>query len=191
MCGDEQTRTCVPSSLQAMNTNGLRVLRKRLIDDSMAREFADAAIANELDLRTCAEVYFSSAHPDHPVDCLFDGSTGQDASRWIAGRSDRPETLLIIFDEPVSISHCAFEAEELEVTRTQQVTAEYLLTTGDTYRQCFIQEFNFSPGGAVCQRELIDLDLRDVRRMRFTVLADKSGRGVPSLTALRLFSSRW
>lgn len=174
-----------------METTGLRVLRKRLIEGSMAREIDDPSIANELDLRSCSEVYFSSEHADHPVDHLFDGRMGEGASKWIAGRRDRSETVLFIFDEPVNISHCAFEAEEIQVSRTQQVTAEYLLTSGDTYRQCFIQEFNFSPGGAVYQRELIELDLRAVRRFRFTILADKSGRGIPSLTALRLFSSRW
>ena len=95
------------------------------------------------------------------------------------------------FDEPVDIMRCAFEAEEREIARTQQVTAEYLLATGDVYRQCFVQEFNFAPEGATYQRELIELNLRGVRRLRFTVLADKSGRGVPSLTALRVFSFPW
>jgi hypothetical protein len=66
-----------------------------------------------------------------------------------------------------------------------------LQSGGDSYRTCFIQEFNFSPDGVVYQRELVELDLRDVRRLRFTILADKTGKGRSSLTALRLFSSRW
>ncbi len=160
-----------------MNLDGLRVLRKRLPEAPIALAFDDASIANDLDLRACSEVYFSSAHPDHPIDHLFDGSTGEGASRWVAGRRDRSETVLFIFDEPVNLTHCAFEAEECDVPRTQQVTAEYLLASGDIYRTCFVQEFNFSPGGAVYQRELIELDLRNVRRFRFTILADKSGRG--------------
>lgn len=174
-----------------MTTHGLRILRRRPIDVPVAWHAHDDAIANELDLRACSDVYFSSEHPEHPVDRLFDGRSGEGASKWIAGRRDRSETVLLIFDEPVNIAHCAFEAEEREISRTQQVTAEYLVTSGDTYRQCFIQEFNFSPDGAVYQRELIELDLRSVRRLRFTILADKRGRGVPSLTALRLFSFRW
>jgi hypothetical protein len=174
-----------------MNTSPLRVLRKRLIDASMAGYSRDSAIASEINLRSCAEVRFSSEHSEHPIDHLFDGNLGAGASRWIGGRRDQAETILLVFDEPMDIARCAFEAEEREVARTQQVTAEYLMERGDTYRQCFIQEFNFAPEGATYQRELIDLDLRGVRRLRFTLLADKSGRGTPSLTALRLFAFPW
>jgi hypothetical protein len=165
-------------------------IRKCLIDASVA-DVHHSAIANELDLRSCAQVHFSSEHPHHPVDHLFDGSTGETASRWVSGRRDHAETILLVFDEPMNIARCAFEAVEREIPRTQQVTAEYLLVGDEVYRRGFIQEFNFSPDGATHQRELIDLNLRGVCRFRLTVLADKSGRGVPSLTALRLFSLRW
>lgn len=171
-----------------MSADEPRVLRKRLIDGSITRYPRDLGFTDELDLRTCAEVQFSSEDPLHPVEHLFDGQSGAGASRWVAGRRDHEETILLVFDAPVDISRCLFEAEERDVARTQQVTAEYLHVNGDAYRQCFIQEFNFSPDGATCQRELIDLGLRGVRRFRLTVLADKSGKGVASLTALRLFS---
>jgi hypothetical protein len=167
--------------------HGTLTLRKLLMTESSS----DVGISNELDLRSCAQVHFSSEHSQHPIDHLFDGGVGEGASRWVAGRRDQAETILMVFDEPVDIMRCAFEAEEREIARTQQVTAEYLLATGDVYRQCFVQEFNFAPEGATYQRELIELNLRGVSRLRFTVLADKSGRGVPSLTALRVFSFPW
>jgi hypothetical protein len=172
-----------------MNTDEPRVLRKLLIGEPIAGDLTNPALTSELDLRACAEVRISSEHPDHPVDNLFDGSAGEGASRWVAARRDKAGMVLLVFDEPVDLSHCAFEAEERELVRTQQVIAEYLVASGDTYRQCFIQEFNFSPDGATYQRELIELNLRAVRRLRLTVLADKSGRGLPSLTALRLYSA--
>ena len=174
-----------------MNDGGPLTLRKLLIPHPEAEGSSDAGIANELDLRSCAQVHFSSEHRDHPVDHLFDGNVGAGATRWVGGRRNQAETILLVFDEPMDIMRCAFEAEERELTRTQQVTAEYLLANDDIYRQCFIQEFNFAPEGATYQRELIELNLRGVRRLRFTVLADKSGRGVPSLTALRVFSFPW
>jgi hypothetical protein len=170
-----------------MNTDEPRVLRKLVISESPTSDSRHPGV--ELDLRACAEVRISSENPEHPIEHLFDGTAGEGASRWIARQRDRPGTILFVFDEPVDISYCAFEAEERQLVRTQQVIAEYLLATGDTYRQCFIQEFNFSPEGATYQRELIELNLRGVRRLRFNVLADKSGRGIPSLTALRLYSS--
>lgn len=171
-----------------MNSDTTRVLRKFLIEETTVGASSSPPLENEIDLQSCARVCFSSEHPEHPIEHLFDGCAGAGASKWIGGQRDKPDTILLIFDQPMNIGRCAFEAEERELARTQHVTAEYLLAGGDTYRQSFIQEFNFAPAGATYQSELIDLNLRGVQRIRFTILADKSGRGVPSLTALRLFS---
>jgi hypothetical protein len=172
-----------------MNTDEPRILRKLVIGGSTAGDPTAPTPKNEIDLRSCAEVRISSEHPEHPIEHLFDGSVGEGASRWVAGHRDRPEAILLVFDQPIDIAYCEFEAEERERVRTQQVIADYLPVGGDTYRQCFVQEFNFSPNGATYQREMIGLSLHAVRRLRLTVLADKSGKGVPSLTALRLYSS--
>jgi hypothetical protein len=171
-----------------MNTNEPRVLRKLLLSELPPKDSGDPAAENELDLRACATVHFSSEHPEHPVDHLFYGTSGEGATRWVGARRDRAESILLAFDEPRDIARCGFEAEERELVRTQEVCAEYLVENGDTYRQCFIQEFNFSPGGATYQRELITVNLRAVRRFRLTVLSDKSRRGTVSLTALRLYA---
>jgi len=170
------------------HTGGPFTMRKFLLDESVAAAARDSAMPNEIDLRSCAQVHFSSEHPQHPVDHLFDGSGGETSSGWVGGRRDRAETLLLVFDQPTNIASCAFEVVEREITRTQQVTAEYLLQDDKAYRTSFIQEFNFAPDGATHQRELMELNLRGVCRFRLTLLADKSGRGVPSLKALRLFS---
>ena len=174
-----------------MNNAEPLTLRKLLIPDPATGDSDESHIANEIDLRACARVHFSSERPEHRIDNLFDGTVGEGASKWVGGRSDRPETILLVFDEPMNIARCAFEAEEREVARTQKVIAECIVSGSDLYRQCFIQEFNFAPDGATYQRELIGLNLRSVRRLRFTILADKSGRGCPSLTALRVFSCPW
>ena len=157
------------------------------MSESQSKDFSAPDTGNELDLRACATVHFSSEHPEHPVDHVFDGTSGEGATKWIGGRRDRAETILLVFDEPTDIARCAFEAEERELMRTQEVCAEYLVEGADTYRQCFIQEFNFSPRGATYQSELITVNLRAVTRFRFTVLSDKSRRGTVSLTALRLY----
>jgi hypothetical protein len=171
-----------------MDSAGLLPLRKLPISDPTEADSGDARIANELDLRVRARAHASSAHSGHPVDHLFDGSAGPGATKWVGGRRNRTETILLVFHEPTDIARCAFEAEESEVTRTQQVTAECLLASGDVYQQCFSREFSFAPAGATYQRELIDLNLHGVVRLRLTILADKNGRGIPSLTSLRLFS---
>jgi hypothetical protein len=167
-----------------MSSDQAAVLRTLLISES-PKDASDAG--NEIDLSACATVHFSSAHPEHPIDHLFDRTSGEGATRWIGGRRDRSETILLVFDEPTDIARCEFEAEERELVRTQEVCAEYLSGNADTYRQCFIQEFNFSPQGATYQRELITVNLRAVSRFRLTVLSDKSRRGTVSLTSLRLY----
>jgi hypothetical protein len=171
-----------------MKTEGSFSMRKRMFDDSPAAALRHSTLANELDLRSCAQVHFSSEDPEHPIDRLFDGSTGDSASGWVGGRRDRAETILLVFDQPTDVASCVFEVVERKIARTQQVTAEYLLSGDHAYRTSFVQEFNFSPDGATYQRELMELNLRSVCRFRITLLADKSGRGVPSLKALRLFS---
>jgi hypothetical protein len=179
----------VATSLKdSMNTAGTLTVRKLRMHDPITVDPSEGRMADELDLRSRAQVQFTSEHGEHPIDNLFDGSGGAGASRWVGGRQDRPETILLVFDEPMNIARCEFEAEERQIARTQQVTVECLLAGASVYRQCFIQEFNFTPQGATYQRERIDLNLQGVCRLRFTILADKSGRGVPSLTALRLFA---
>ncbi len=173
-----------------MKSEELGALRKHLIGDMPLPEAERFPSANELDLRSCATVHFSSEHSEHPIDHLFDHHSGLGATKWVAGRRDRAETILFVFDGPRDISHCAFEAEECKFVRTQEVRAEFLAEDDGVYHQSFIQEFNFSPDGANYQREFIPVDLRAVRRFRLTVRADKSGRGVASLTVLRLFGDR-
>ena len=42
-------------------------------------------------------------------------TAGEGASRWVAKRRDKAGMILLVFDEPMDISHCAFEAEEREL----------------------------------------------------------------------------
>jgi hypothetical protein len=57
---------------------------------------------------------------------------------------------------------------------------------GRTYRQILVQEYNFSPRGATFQREDQHFDLRQVTRLRLTIIPNKSGSGPATLTILRL-----
>jgi len=162
-------------------------LRKHLIVNSTVSNPGDGAPRNELDLQACAVVHFSSEHPDHPIDHLFDADAGPGASKWLSARRNTPETILLVFDEPMNISRCAFEAEDRDFERTQEVCAEYLAGDATSYRRAFIQEFNFSPSGAIYQNESIAMTLSDVRRLRLTIRPHKSGHGFATLTSLRLY----
>src|ERR1700730_16414692 len=51
-----------------------------------------------------------------------------------------------------------------------------------------VQESNFSPQGAIFQHEELRLELPAVTHLSLTIVPNKSGSGVATLTALRLFA---
>jgi hypothetical protein len=142
----------------------------------------------ELDLAECATIHFSSEDPAHPVEHMLDGTSGRGATRWAGAHPNTREEIVFQFDEPQHISHVAFEVEDEHSERTQEVRAEYSTDGGRTYRQAFIQEYNFSPQGATYQCENIGVDLREVSHLRFVIVPNKGGSGTATLTSMRLFS---
>ena len=72
--------------------------------------------------------------------------------------------------------------------RTQEVRVEVSEDSGRSYRQILVQEYNFSPGGATCQREEQRFNLEKITHLRLTVVPNKKGSGMATLTSLRLFA---
>jgi hypothetical protein len=143
---------------------------------------------HEIDLHREALIHFSSEDPAHPVEHMFDGSSGRGAPRWVSARPDATEELVIAFDTPQRISHVSFEVEDTHSERTQQIRAESSSDGGNTFRQVFIQEYTFSPRGATYECESLSVDLRDVTHLRLLIVPNKGGSGRATMTSLRLFS---
>jgi hypothetical protein len=59
---------------------------------------------------------------------------------------------------------------------------------GRTYRQVLVQEYTFSPQGSTFQHEDLRLGLSEITHLSLTIVPDKGGSGVASLTSLRLFA---
>jgi hypothetical protein len=172
-----------------MNSEQVRLIRKR----PMTALTAGAATPEPgqrvaLDLAARATIYYSSEDPEHPIEHMLDGTTGRGASRWTSARPDATEQIVFEFDEPQDISVIAFEVEETERERTQEVRAEYSCDGGRTYRHAFVQEYTFSPNGATYQCESLSVELRGVTRLRFTVVPNKGGAGKARITSLRVYS---
>ena len=161
------------------------ILRKRRLAADGA---ASASAAGELDIASCATIAFTSENPVHPVEHMLDGSSGPGATRWTSARADTIEQILLEFDKPQVLSQLEYEVEEATRERTQEVRVEVSEDGGRTDRQILIQEYNFSPAGATFQHEQQRLNLRQVSHLRLTIVPNKNGSGIATLTALRLFA---
>ena len=82
----------------------------------------------------------------------------------------------------------AYEVEETQSERTQQVRVEVSEDAGRTFRTVLNQEYAFSPRGATFQREDIRLQLSTVTHVRLTIVPNKGGTGKATLTSLHLYS---
>jgi hypothetical protein len=170
-------------------------IRKRLIPeiaDSNTNGVTASAVAREparaaLNLATCATIHYSSEDSRYPIEHLIDESSGIGASRWASARWDATEQIILEFDEPQHISRIVFEVEEAQLERTQEIVAEYSADRGETYRQTFVQEYTFSPGGSTYQRESLNVELCGVTLLRLTIVPNKGGSGKATITSLRLF----
>jgi F5/8 type C domain len=142
----------------------------------------------EIDLRTCAKIYFSSEATDHPIDHILDGCSGRGATFWAGAWPNVTEEIVLEFDEPQRITHVAFEVEESHEERTQEVRADYSQDGGAHFQGLFVQEYTFSPRGSTFQCENLSVDLHQVTHLRLVIVPNKRGSGCASLTSLRLFA---
>jgi hypothetical protein len=124
------------------------------------------------DIPALATVHVTSEAPDHPVDHLFDGSTGPGGTRWIAG-SDGEQTLVLVFDAPQTIRTVGIEALEPSAPRTNVLTVSLSDDGGRTYGERIRQEFTFSPPGTTFEREEWSMPAERVTHLRIVIQPDK------------------
>jgi hypothetical protein len=159
------------------------MLRKQITPE---RPRVSVALENEIEVARVASVQVSSEQNDHPIDHVFDGSRGPGGSRWIA---DGPgeQTVILVFDAPQTITRVVVEVEEVEVSRTQELSVSVSDDGGRTYRNLVRQEFNFSPPGTTFEREIWSVAAARVTHLRLEIKPDKGGRiGLATLTSLSL-----
>jgi hypothetical protein len=152
-------------------------LRKRPLEAEAA---TNARAAGDIDIVSCATIAYSSEDPAHPVEHLLDSRSGPGAPRWMSARPDTTEHIVVEFDQPQPISRLAYEVEEGRRERTQEVRAEVSEDAGRTYRQIFVQEYNFSPQGATYQREDQRFSRIMASQLRLTIVPNKNGSGRPA-----------
>jgi hypothetical protein len=118
----------------------------------------------------------------------MDGRHGRGGTRWASARPNATERIVLEFDRPQGISRLVYEVEECGRERTQEVRVEVSTDRGGTYRQVLAQDYTFSPEGATFQHEDLRLDIPAITHLRLTIVPNKSGSGVATLTSLRIFA---
>jgi hypothetical protein len=160
-------------------------MRKRLMTQETS---VSPERPGEIDIAGLALFAYSSEDPDHPLEHLVDGRGGPGGTHWSGARSNTTECIVLTFDPAQPISGLAYEVEECNQERTQEVRVVVSTDHGHTYRQVLVQEYNFSPRGATFQREDLRLDLTGVTHLSLTIVPNKRGTGVATLTSLRVFA---
>jgi hypothetical protein len=160
-------------------------IRKRLISEQRPIAAENPA---ELDIGRLALFAYSCEDPEHPLEHLIDGRCGRGGTRWASARSNVTERIVLQFDHPQRISRLVYEVEESSQERTQEVRVEVSSDHGRSYRQVLVQDYTFSPHGATFQHEDLRLDLSGLTDLSLTIVPNKGGSGVATLTSLRLFA---
>ncbi len=173
-----------PWTAPLLDNCGMSAIRKRRLDQSKAAGEGSAP----LELTRLATIAYSSEDPAHPVEHLVDERVGPGGSRWAAAQPDTVENIVVEFDRPQSVTRMVYEVEETAQERTQEVHVEVSSDGGQTYRRVLVQEYTFSPRGATFQREDVRLEAHDITHLRLTIVPNKQGSGVATLTSLKLYS---
>ncbi len=143
----------------------------------------------EMDITATATVQVTSEDPAHPIEHVFDTRRGPGGSRWVAAEPGE-QTLILAFDTPQTIHQTIVEAEELEVSRTQEFRLSVSHDGGQIYRELRRQEYNFSPPGTTFEREAWTVLAEGVTHLQLWMKPDKGGKPCrATLTALVLKSA--
>jgi hypothetical protein len=148
------------------------MLRKQIIKPIPTTPISRPGV---IDVAAVATVLVTSEDAEHPVDQAFDGLSGPGSTRWVAGESGE-QSVILAFDAPQTIHRVAFEVEEVEVARTQELDLSISCDGGQTYRELVRQEYNFSPPGTTYEREDWTFSAEGVTHLRLRIKPDKGGK---------------
>lgn len=136
-----------------------------------------------LDLLTIARAELTSEDPAHPLEAALHPTGGSGWRALTAGR----QTIRLLFDEPLQISHLHLEFQEDEEPRTQEFVLRWSPDEGRSYREIVRQQYNFNPPDTILEREDYTVDLIGVTALELILTPDISGAAVrASLARLRL-----
>lgn len=136
-----------------------------------------------LDLEVLAEVELTSEHPDFPIEAAL---LSEKPGGWRAAEPGE-QTIRLRFHPPQRIQRIALEFSETERERRQEFVFRHCPAGSDLVREIVRQQWNFSPGGSMIQREDYRIELDNVAAIELTILPDiEGGDAIATLERLRL-----
>lgn len=136
-----------------------------------------------LNLDALAQVEVTSEDAAHPIES---GLLPGDESGWRAAQPG-PQTVRLVFDQPLRIKRMHLEFHEEELERTQQFVLRWSSNGGQSYREIVRQQYNFSPPATTSECEDYPVDLDGVTTIELNIVPDISGGPArASLAQLRL-----
>ena len=155
-------------------------MRKRIITPT--RETIRSLAEGWLDLERGVIVEITSEDGEYPVESAF---VSGGAPGWRAAEGG-PQTIRLIFDQPLRLKRISLVFEEEQSARTQEFVLRWS-SDGNSFREIVRQRWNFSPPETTREAEDYEVDLTAVTVLELKIVPDISGGPArASLTSLRL-----
>lgn len=136
-----------------------------------------------LDLESLAEVELSSEDEAHPIEnALSINST----SGWLAAVPG-PQTIRLIFTEPLRLRRIRLRFVETELERTQEYTLRWSKDDDVTFQEIVRQQWHFSPQGSTTEQEEHHVELEACKVLELNITPEiGGGDAIASLALLQL-----
>jgi hypothetical protein len=162
-------------------------MRKRLVSEEDGNGAKAAGLGGAwLDLETLAHAEISSEDPHFPIE---DALGHLETEGWRAAVTG-PQTIRILFEEPVAVRRILVKFVEKTTERSQEF-ALFAQTSEGGLREIRRQQFMFSPGGATEELEDFAVELNEVTGIQLKIDPDRAhdprqSKSHATLTRLRL-----
>ena len=136
-----------------------------------------------LDIENIAQVEVTSEDPAHPIEraIMLDSTSG-----WRAGESGE-QIIRLVFDEPQNIATLRLVFFDDRNERDQEFSIHWSQCEGGGQKHIVRQQYNFSPDGAIQEREQFAVELHEAKILELRIIPDRGGGGaLASLEELRV-----
>ncbi len=136
-----------------------------------------------LDLENLAQAELTSEDAAHPIESALKPNAGPG---WRASEPGA-QTVRLLFDAPVRVTHVRLVFDEDAHARTQEFVLRWSADSGQSFHEIVRQQYNFSPPDTSQQQEDLAVDLDGVTVLELRIIPDVSGGGAhASISQLRI-----